>query len=144
MKLISCLCVWYSVMSFICWWFFFIIFSWCGEVSALYCSINSLWQRRWFLSFIHVFPTTLRPYFLECLYIFGYNIYVWKQLYLLYYYYSLIVSWILLVAVYVYDEWIELLFIWWIEWMEWTRIMMNEWIDRIIVYMMNEWNRQEI
>jgi hypothetical protein len=38
------------------------------------------------------------------------NIYVWKHVYLLDYYYSLIVSWILLVVVYIYDEWIE-----WIE-----------------------------
>ena len=50
-------------------------------------------------------------------------------MYLLDYYYSLIVSWILLVVVYIYDEW-----------MEWAGIRM----DMIIVYMMNGWNGQKI
>ena len=49
-------------------------------------------------------------------------------------------EWILLVAVYVYDEWIELLFIWWIDGMSRNY---NEWTVWIIVYMMNGWNGQE-
>ena len=43
--------------------------------------------------------------------------------------YSLIVSWILLVVIYIYDEW-----------MKWAGNIM----DMIIVYMMNGWNEQEI
>ena len=51
------------------------------------------------------------------------------ELYLLDYYYSLIVSWILLVVVYIYDEW-----------MKWAGNRM----DMIIVYMINGWNGQKI
>jgi hypothetical protein len=47
-----------------------------------------------------------------------------ETLYLLDYYYLLIVSWILLVVVYIYDE--------------------MDRMDMIIVYMMNGWNGQEI